>query len=46
LHIARDLAERQGGYLLLDNSPLPGTTFVLGLLDEVAQNDAVSDVAG
>lgn len=46
LHIARDLAERQGGYLLLDNSPQPGTTFVLGLLDEVAQNDAVSDVAG
>jgi signal transduction histidine kinase len=46
LHIARDLAERQGGYLLLDNSPGPGTTFVLGLLDEVAHYDSIRDIAG
>jgi signal transduction histidine kinase len=31
LTIARDLVERQGGYLLLDDSPQPGTTFVVGV---------------
>jgi signal transduction histidine kinase len=32
LHIARDLVEQQGGYLLLDDSPQPGTTFIVGVL--------------
>jgi signal transduction histidine kinase len=31
LTIARELVERQGGYLLLDDSPQPGTTFVVGV---------------
>ncbi len=32
LNIARGLAERQGGYLMLGGTELTGTTFVLGLL--------------
>ena len=32
LNIARGLAERQGGYLMLGGSAHAGTTFVLGLL--------------
>jgi signal transduction histidine kinase len=31
LHIARTLIEQQGGYLMLEDSPSPGTTFVVGL---------------
>ena len=32
LNIARGLAERQGGYLMLGGTEHTGTTFVLGLL--------------
>jgi signal transduction histidine kinase len=32
LHIARTLVEDQGGYLVLEDSPAPGTTFIVGLL--------------
>jgi len=45
LNIARDLAEKQGGYLMLEDSPGPGTTFVLGLVDG-ERNDAVGYIAG
>jgi signal transduction histidine kinase len=31
LHIARTLVEEQGGYLMLEDSPSSGTTFVVGL---------------
>lgn len=45
LNIARDLVEKQGGYLMLEDSPGPGTTFVVGLLSGES-NDAVGYVAG
>ncbi len=45
LHIARTLAEKQGGYLMLEDSPGPGTTFVVGLLTG-ERHDAVSHIAG
>ena len=32
MNIARGLAERQGGYLMLGGTEHTGTTFVLGLL--------------
>ena len=44
LHIARELVEKQGGYLMLEDSPGPGTTFVVGLLAG-ERNDAVSHIA-
>ncbi len=45
LSLARDLVEQQGGYLVLDDSPHAGATFVLGLKagarDDAAGNRAV-----
>ncbi|MEO5852665.1 MAG: HAMP domain-containing sensor histidine kinase [Nocardioides sp.] len=45
LNIARDLVEKQGGYLMLEDSPRPGTTFVVGL-PSGESNDAVGYIAG
>jgi signal transduction histidine kinase len=45
LTIARDLVEQQGGYLLLDDSPRPGTTFVVGVMVG-ERNDAAGHRAG
>jgi signal transduction histidine kinase len=45
LSIARDLVEQQGGYLLLDDSPQPGTTFVVGVMVG-EKDDAVGHRAG
>jgi signal transduction histidine kinase len=45
LAIARDLVQQQGGYLRHEDSPQPGTTFIIGVLVG-AKHDASSNRAG
>jgi signal transduction histidine kinase len=45
LAIARDLLQQQGGYLKHDDSPQPGTTFIVGVLVG-EKDDATSHRAG
>lgn len=44
LSLARDLVEQQGGYLLLEDSTQPGTTFVVGVMAG-ERHDATSNRA-
>jgi signal transduction histidine kinase len=45
LAIARDLVQQQGGYLMHDDSPQPGTTFIVGV-PVGEKHDATSHRAG